>query len=196
MLEHLLAADPKNFIPLDEASPSDLLNAQFNTTHILDGLRVSLDEDVMNEAQQVAAREAFAVLASNSDPEKQKEALMHLNVPDAVKALVGMLTAYDWKFIEQAEQLRGYAVAKITEECNHPDARIRLRALELLGKITEVHLFTERVEVKKAGLSDSDLDEELKRRLDAYVKLEKEVIESEAVQVEEKIEEVVEKTET
>ena len=79
--------------------------------------------------------------------------------------LVGMLTAYDWAFVEQAKELRGYAVAQILEEVKHPDARIRLKALDMLGKVTEVALFTERVEVKKAQMSDVELETRIKEKL-------------------------------
>jgi hypothetical protein len=91
-----------------------------------------------------------------------------------------MLTAYDWQFVEQAQRIRGMAVAKILEETDHPDARIRLKALEMLGKVTEVGLFTERIEIKKSDLSDVELDERIKQKLDALHK----TIEVEAQEVE------------
>jgi hypothetical protein len=93
-----------------------------------------------------------------------------------------MLTAYDWEFVQQAKQLRGMAVKKIVDETDHPDARIRLKALELLGKVTEVGLFTERVEVKKAQLEDHELDERIREKLQALQK----TVEAEAVEREEK----------
>jgi hypothetical protein len=76
-----------------------------------------------------------------------------------------MLSAYDWHFVEQAKELRGYAVSQLVEETKHPDAKIRLRALELLGKVTEVALFTERVEVKKTQMTDSELEQKIKDKL-------------------------------
>ena len=42
-----------------------------------------------------------------------------------------MLALYDWDFVEQAKELRGFVVAKILEETSHPDARIRLRGNRL-----------------------------------------------------------------
>jgi len=80
-----------------------------------------------------------------------------------------MLAAYDWEFVEQAKHLRGMAVAKILEETNHPDARVRLKALDMLGRITEVALFTERVEIKKADMSDSDIDKKIKEKLNKFM---------------------------
>jgi len=90
------------------------------------------------------------------------------------------LTAYDWQFVEQAQHIRGMAVAKILEETDHPDARIRLKALELLGRVTEVGLFTDRIEVKKSDLSDVELDERIKQKLEAMQK----TIEVDATEVE------------
>jgi hypothetical protein len=172
---------------VEKADPHVLLNAQYNSA-----LHLPPDDSIISDAQESVARDAFSLITAGADPDRQREALMELQVPDAVKELVGMLTAYDWKFIKQAEELRGYVVAKITEETTHPDAKIRLKALELLGKVTEVHLFTERVEVKHPGLTDSELDEELKKRLDQYAKLEKEVLEGESEKIEEKIAEIPE----
>ena len=37
--------------------------------------------------------------------------------------------------------------------------------LELLGKVTEVGLFTERIEIKKTALSDVELDAKIKEKL-------------------------------
>jgi len=80
-----------------------------------------------------------------------------------------MVTAYQWKFVEQANELRSMAVTKIAKETEHPDARIRLKALELLGKVTEVALFTERVEVKREELSDEELEKRIKAKLERYM---------------------------
>lgn len=172
MLEHLLDADPKDFIPLEKAEAGELLTAQFNSS-CLAALDLPDEEKILSDAQAAAARTAFLSLTTDQTAEQQRKALANLKVPDAVKQVVGMLSAYDWAFVEQAKQMRGYTVAKILEETQHPDVRHRLKALELLGKVTEVALFTERHEVKKVGMSDEELDEELKKRLNRYVELQK-----------------------
>lgn len=80
-----------------------------------------------------------------------------------------MLTAYDWEFVQQARELRGYAVSQILEETKHPDAKIRLKALDMLGRVTEVALFTDRLEVKKTELSDREIDEKIKEKLNRFM---------------------------
>jgi hypothetical protein len=172
VLEHLLEIDyepevldtPKEaFTSEKKLSAVDLLQGQIETTEWLEELGARSDEEVLQTAQENQARDAFKALVAT--PTEAKGAIQKLTVPPAVKKLVGMLTAYDWAFVEQAKEIRGMAVAKILEETDHPDARIRLKALELLGRVTEIGLFTDRIEVKKTELSDSELDAKIKEKL-------------------------------
>lgn len=177
MLDHLVShpaeyvpevnADPKEgFVPLSRVDTAQLVAAQAQTGDFLTDLGVLDDESVVNQAQVAAAQVAFgSVVAGDADNKDTQAKLLRVNAPAAVRHLVGMLTAYDWEFVEQAKELRGYAVAQLLQETQNPDARIRLRALELLGKVTEVGLFTERVEVKKAEISSADLDAKLMEKL-------------------------------
>jgi hypothetical protein len=173
MLEHLLdetiytpdvLATPEATL-VAKTSPKDILDAQVETAKWLEELGAASDEAVHDQIQEQNAREAFAVLTQDADPKKQRAALTKIETPEAVKHLVGMLTAYDWHFVEQAKEIRGYAVAQLVEETRHPDAKIRLRALELLGRVTEIALFTDRMEVKKTELSDTELEQRIKEKL-------------------------------
>ena len=188
MFSNLVSFEPSveispggSFTPVEKTTPVQMLDGQVGSSEWLDSLGVPSDEAV----QAHAATKAFASLTTPNSSEDQKRALATLQVPQAVKHLVGMLTAYDWAFVEQAKEIRGYAVSKIMEETNHPDAKIRLRALELLGKVTEVALFTERSDIKQVGMLDTELDAELKRRLDQYARAEREVLELEQVEIDE-----------
>lgn len=173
MLEHLLEDfsphDAKAQLPLDKASPQEILNAQVKTTQWLEELGVPDDNAVLAEAQANAARKVFTSLATAAPLEQAKAQLTQLKTPEAVRHLVTMLSAYDWEFVEQAKQLRGMAVAKILEETNHPDARIRLKALDMLGRVTEVGLFTEKIEVKKPDMTDAELDQRIKDKLNKFM---------------------------
>ena len=154
--------------PIAKATPDTLLDAQINTAAWLEELGV---EDPTTPLQAEQAQKAFTALTASQSPLEKKQALTKINSPAAVRHLVGMLTAYDWKFVEQAQELRGYAVSQLLEETKHPDAKIRLKALELLGKVTEVALFTERVEVKKTDLSDAELDQRIKEKLERMARI-------------------------
>lgn len=173
MLDHLLEFEPpvveatgKDVSGLDRATPDQILNAQVNTTKWLEKLGVEDDQKILQEAEAKAARTVFAALANNTPPADTKTQLTLLKTPESVRHLVTLLSAYDWEFVEQAKQMRGMAVAKIIEETNHPDARIRLKAIEMLGRVTEVALFTDRLEVKKTDLTDAEIDQKLQDKLD------------------------------
>jgi len=173
MLDHLLDFEPpvveatgKDVSGLDRATPDQILNAQVNTTKWLEKLGVEDDQKILQEAEAKAARTVFAALANNTPPAETKTQLTLLKTPESVRHLVTLLSAYDWEFVEQAKQMRGMAVAKIIEETNHPDARIRLKAIEMLGRVTEVALFTDRLEVKKTDLTDAEIDQKLQDKLD------------------------------
>ena len=176
-LEHLVSAsaadytpdliqDQALFTPLENLSASQTLNAQIKTS---DWLKAFEDEDdeILSEVQQEKVVDTFNALIKQ-DP-RSKERLLQLDLPEEIKAAVGMVTAYQWKFVEQAEELRSMSVAKIVKETEHPDARIRLKALELLGKVTEVALFTDRITIKNEDVTDEELDARIKEKLGKYM---------------------------
>jgi hypothetical protein len=176
MLEHLVDFEPpvmehkpRASPPLEKSSPQEILNAQVNTTAWLEKLGVDDDDKALKEANAKAAQKVFTALSTNTPVAETKHQLTQIKTPEAVRHLVAMLAAYDWEFVEQAKNLRGMAVAKILEETNHPDARVRLKALDMLGRITEVALFTERVEIKKADMSDTEIDKKIKEKLNKFM---------------------------
>lgn len=172
MLDHLqtiefepevLDAPDEGFVSFKKTQATDLVQAQVNTADWLKELGAENDTEVEQTAQAAAAREAFTALTTGApDP---KTAVANITTPPAVRQLVTMLSAYDWQFVEEANKIRGKAVAQLIEEMEHPDARIRLKAIELLGKVTEIGLFTERVSVKKEEMADEELDERIRQKL-------------------------------
>jgi len=176
MLDHLVHYEPEvtsrdGFLKLDDASPNEIVSAQYATTEWLKELGVESDEDLVKEKETDAARKAFGALTTTTDTTEQKATLAALKTPEAVRHLTGMLSAYDWAFIDMARELRGYTVAKIVEETQSPNANIRLKALGLLGKVTEVGLFTEKIEVQKAEMSDNELDQRIKDKLNKFMEV-------------------------
>ena len=172
MLEHLqqfeyepevLDAPDEGFVATKKLQAAQMLDAQVKTADWLKELGAEDDEQVITQAQEQTAVQAFTALTTGApDP---KTAVANLQVPAAVRKTVAMLTAYDWKFVEQAQEIRGKAVHQLLDEMEHPDARIRLKAIELLGKVTEIGLFTERVSVKKEELDDQELDNRIREKL-------------------------------
>jgi hypothetical protein len=176
-LEHLVSASAADFVPdilsdnapftpVESLTTAQTLSAQHKTSQWLKDFEDE-DDEILSEAQQEKVVDAFNALTTQDPRAKQK--LLQLDLPEEIKSAVGMVTAYQWKFVEQAESLRSMSVSKIVKETDHPDARIRLKALELLGKVTEVALFTDRVAIKNEEVTDEELDARIKEKLGRYM---------------------------
>jgi hypothetical protein len=163
-----------------DATSTQVLNALYSsagTDNPFAEFGAPSDEEIDIAMHSRDARAAFTTLITEPDDDKKKLALTTIKAPEAVQHLVASLTAYDWEFIEQAKGIRGKVVATLLNELEHPDARIRLKAAQLLGQVSEVSLFTTKVEVKTTVTHDStEIDtrvaERLQRLLDSTVVVE------------------------
>lgn len=175
MLEHLINFEPEvhahsgNFVPMEKADPADVVDGMAKTVDWLKELGAVDTDTLVSEAQSQAARTAFTNIVTAKPAEITHTSLANIKTPEAVKHLVGMLSAYDWEFVQQAKQIRGYTVAQLIKETEHTNANIRLKALVALGKVTEVGLFTEKIEVKKTELSDVELEARIKEKLNRFM---------------------------
>ena len=81
---------------------------------------------------------------------------------------------------------------KLLIESENPDPRVRIRALELLGKISDVGLFSEKSEITVTHQSTDDLRERLREKLTKLVNPEEEIedavlIDGESIDVDEEL---------
>jgi hypothetical protein len=186
MLEHLLDFAPEvtdhpgDTTLAEKATALETLDAKIKTADWLKSLGAVDVDQVTTRLETEAARQAFNSIVTAAPDAHTHHQLAEIKTPEAVRHLVGMLTAYDWEFIQQAKELRGYTVAKLVEETQHPNANIRLKALGLLGKVTEVGLFTEKIEVKKTDLTEDEIDKKLKEKLARFM----DVTDAEVIDVE------------
>lgn len=88
-----------------------------------------------------------------------------LTSPGTVIHLKAILDEYDKVVIQSAAQLRVYVTNKLIADSAHPDPRVRLRCYELLGKISDVGLFTDKSEVTLRHRPTEELEQLLRERL-------------------------------
>jgi hypothetical protein len=153
------------FTSLEDATVPEVLNAQAASLSWLDELGAPADVLPDGSAKELARSAFTAVTDANTDPAQAKAAILAARAPAAVRHLAGMLTEYDWAFVEQASEIRSYIAAKLLEHSQSADARISLAALKQLGAITEVGAFTERVEVTHKTQDTSEITERLREKL-------------------------------
>jgi hypothetical protein len=76
-----------------------------------------------------------------------------------------ILKEFSTKVVENATQIRLLVTNKLLLESENEDPKIRIRALELLGKITDVGLFTEKSEVTINHRSNQELMDSLRAKI-------------------------------
>jgi hypothetical protein len=161
VFEHLLNPE---FDLAAEVSPTTLVDAQVRTHDWLS--EDTAPTKAPDPASITRAQNAFQAIMDPAVPPVAKNThILALRAPEAVRHLVGMLSGYDWNFIEQARELRGYVVAQLLEESTNSDARIRLQALKMIGSLTEVGSFTERIEVTRKNEDADIIEERLRAKL-------------------------------
>ena len=88
-----------------------------------------------------------------------------LSHPASVQHLFSMLSEYDHLVVEEAVQLRRFVTNKLIEDTGLSDPRHRLKALELLGKISDVGLFTDKTEVTIKNVDLGDIENQIRTKL-------------------------------
>lgn len=82
-----------------------------------------------------------------------------------VMQLEALLTEYDYALIDDANRIRNYVTNRLIKESDHNDPKIRIRALELLGKLSNVGIFSEKHEIVVSHQATEVLEAELKKHL-------------------------------
>ena len=71
--------------------------------------------------------------------------------------------------MRNAQQLRNYIKLKYLELSNSGNAKIELKALEMLGKLSDVGAFTERIDVNITHRTTEELEADLAKKLSSYI---------------------------
>jgi sensor domain CHASE-containing protein len=136
------------------------VEAACNTAHSLE--EHGLDLTVSQEDEALAAE---LTIAYAEDPEKASKKVIDKLPPPALVATHGILTQFGHAVVQDAIQLRHLVTNKLIEETENPDPKVRIKALELLGKISDVGLFAEKSEITVTHKTTDELRESLRSKL-------------------------------
>ena len=126
-----------------------------NTAELLASLGAPLEVDP--ETQEREKKLLEAVLKN-----KKKEPLARVNTAFAAAAF---LRTYGQQMAFDAAQARAAITSKLMEIANCGETKYELKALELLGKHSDIGLFTERSEITINYKSPEALEEAIKERV-------------------------------
>lgn len=161
-----LHVEPDLAIPFPEDNPvlanfRERAEAACRTAELLE-LDTTPDEEDMAVAETIAYE-----VAKNEDKVNTKITTKKASTikPATYYAVNDILKEFSTKVVDNALQIRLLVTNKLLLESVNEDAKIRIRALELLGKITDVGLFTEKSEVTINHRSNQELVDSLRSKI-------------------------------
>lgn len=164
--------EPEIGVPMDDGVRTMDLSARARAaTNTIEHLsRHGLHVEPNKEDEDVAARLAMAYA---EDPEKTSKKVTHVRAakltPPSLVLVDSILQNFGHNIAESAVQIRHLVTNKLIEETENPDPRVRIRALELLGKISDVGLFSEKTEITITHQTTDDIKERLRAKLTKLV---------------------------
>ena len=129
-----------------------------------------LDTTITQGDRDVAATlvEAYA-----SDPAKASRTINTQNAAKLTPASLiqtrAILDEFGTAVAHHALEIRHLVTNKLLIETENPDPRVRIRALELLGKVTDVGLFTDKTEVVITHQSTDELRKKLRDKFNRLI---------------------------
>lgn len=160
-----LVVEPEFGVPISPDTPYLDLKARAeyacNTA-----AKLGLELDPSKEDKDVAAKLSMAYA---EDPEKTSKKVTSKKAatltPASLLMTNSILQEFGQSVADSAVQIRHMVTNKLVLETDNPDPRVRIRALELLGKISDVGLFAEKSEVTITHQSTEDLKNRLRSKL-------------------------------
>lgn len=172
-----LMIEPQIGVPLPEHEPyTDLrrrLDAMFDTVEYLyeQGLPLVQPTDIDKD---VAATLAHAYA---QDPEGASKKVTDSRAselrPAAIILASNIIKDFNYHVVSSSVQIRNLVTNKLILETENADPRIRIRAMELLGKISDVGLFAEKHDLTVTHQTSDELKQKLKSQLQALLEKKK-----------------------
>tara|TARA_R100000935_G_C2836773_1_gene168547 strand:+ start:341 stop:937 length:597 start_codon:yes stop_codon:yes gene_type:complete len=136
------------------------------------GLDITPDEIDKEVAATLATAYAQAPSKTSQQVTNTRAATL---TPPSIRLANNILEEFNHSVVESSVQLRHLVTNKLIIESENPDPRTRMRALELLGKISDVGLFAEKSEVTITHQTTDDIKERLRSKLTKLVNPEPEI---------------------
>jgi len=134
---------------------ADSIAVAVNTADLIETLGGSLDFDAKDFAQ------AVELAKGEEKPPTPKT----VTSPGVAKTLAVAVKQHDFQVFADVQQARNFVTNKLVAIAGCGDPKLELKALELLGKHSDIGLFTERSEITVHHTSSKSLEESIKERV-------------------------------
>jgi translation initiation factor RLI1 len=175
---------PTDLTPETGATLRENMEVAANTCSVIEELGGHLAPDESDDENANAVFRAFAARAQQQFEEataapaedgkrkrgRPKKYEVDVNPPALYKGQVAerirsMLNEYNSDIVADASELRRVVTNKLLDLSSCGDPRIEIKATEMLGKISDVGLFSEKTEITVTYNSVSDIDNMLKDKI-------------------------------
>lgn len=158
---------PTNFEPEEISDLLARAQAAFNTAEFLVANGWDPDPSIYRKQIERGAREAVNQFTGSPNAKRRP-----FNVETA-QWLKGLVDKYQNDVIEDTIKLRTYVTTRLIEESDPTalgeKAGDRLRALESLGRLSQLGMFADKLEISVNSKSTDELKEELAKKLSRYM---------------------------
>jgi hypothetical protein len=89
--------------------------------------------------------------------------------PGTIVNLEAILNEWDHEVLDVHRRLRNYVTNKMIMESVDPDPRQRMKALENLGKLAGVGIFSDRIDINVTHRTVKDIETDLAKTLEMYL---------------------------
>jgi len=134
---------------------ADSVAIAVNTADLIDQLGGSLDFD--NKSLEQAGKLITGAEKANTPKT--------VSVPAQAKAASVLIKQFDFQAFSDQLQARNFITNKLISLADSGDPKIELKALELLGKHSDIGLFTERSEITIHHTTSTSLENSIKDRI-------------------------------
>jgi hypothetical protein len=186
--------EPDQTVPfpdnLDSEEPTTLrenMQLAANTAAFIKGLGAVIEETPETEATAGEVFSDFSELAKQQyedamaekpkrgrprvHPEKVQHSIAKVQTLPVAQRIGEMLREYNNPIVADAAELRLVVTNKLLDLAGCGDPRIEIKATEMLGKISDVGLFSEKTEITVTYNNVADIDEAIKDKIRKMMKL-------------------------
>lgn len=155
---------PDNSVPLPDTQADEkfqtarqAVEVSATTALVMEELGMGFE---MSEKDEKQAQDLFQQMSKNN-----VKTLPDIASPEVAMRLGSYLQAYDQQVVADSVQMRNVVTNKLLDIAFCGDPRYELKALELIGKIEDVGLFTEKSEVTVRHTTTDSLENAIREKV-------------------------------
>ena len=159
-----IVATPEVGIPLPfDTTPEELNDFRDKAHALFETVQELIAQGAEVEITDEDKRQSHAIFSSQKIPPAKQL------TPGTIINLSAILNVWDHEVLDVHRRLRNYVTNKMIMESVDPDPRQRMKALENLGKVAGVGLFSDRIDINVTHRTVKDIETDLAKTLELYM---------------------------